>query len=83
MSLHDVVGLAGVALIMAMYVLLQTGRTSAARPSFSIGNAVGSALILYSLAFDFNFSAALIEVFWLLISLYGIWRSLRVKRSDL
>jgi hypothetical protein len=83
MSLHDVVGLAGVALIMAMYVLLQTGRTSAARPSFSIGNAVGSALILYSLAFDFNFSVALIEVFWLLISLYGIWRSLRVKRSDL
>ena len=65
MSLHDVVGLAGVALIMAMYVLLQTGRTSAARPSFSIGNAVGSALILYSLAFDFNFAAALIEVFWL------------------
>jgi hypothetical protein len=83
MSLHDVVGLAGVALIMAMYVLLQTGRTSAARPSFSIGNAVGSALILYSLTFDFNFSAALIEVFWLLISLYGIWRAMRMKRSDL
>ena len=82
MSLHDVVGLAGVALVVVMYVLLQTGRTSAARPSFSIGNAAGSVLILYSLAFDFNFSAALIEVFWLLISLYGIWRALRMRRSD-
>lgn len=81
MGLHDVVGLAGVALVMAMYVLLQTGRTTAARPSFSVGNAVGSALILYSLAFDFNFSAALIEVFWLLISLYGIWRALRARRT--
>jgi hypothetical protein len=81
MSLHDVVGLAGVALIMAMYVLLQTGRTSAARPSFSVGNAVGSALILYSLAFDFNFAAALIEVFWLLISVYGLWRAFRMKQS--
>lgn len=81
MGLHDVVGMAGVALIMAMYILLQTGRTTAARPSFSIGNAIGSALILYSLAFDFNFSAALIEVFWLLISLYGIWRALRARRA--
>jgi hypothetical protein len=81
MSLHDVVGLAGVALIMAMYVLLQTGRTNAARPSFSIGNAAGSALILYSLAFDFNIAAALIEVLWLLISLYGLWRAFRMKRS--
>ena len=81
MSLHDVVGLAGVALIVVMYVLLQTGRTTAERPSFSVGNAVGSALILYSLAFDFNFAAALIEVFWLLISLYGLWRAMRMNRS--
>lgn len=83
MGLHDVVGMVGVALVMVMYILLQTGRTTAERPSFSIGNAVGSALILYSLAFDFNFAAALIEVFWLLISLYGIWRALRMKRSGL
>ncbi|MPY72742.1 MAG: hypothetical protein GEU87_00635 [Alphaproteobacteria bacterium] len=83
MGLHDVVGMVGVALVMVMYILLQTGRTTAERPSFSIGNAVGSALILYSLAFDFNFAAALIEVFWLLISLYGLWRALRMKRSGL
>jgi hypothetical protein len=81
MALHDAVGMVGVGLIMLMYILLQTGRTTADRPSFSAGNAAGAAMILYSLAFDFNFSAALIEGLWLLISLYGVWRSLRLRRQ--
>jgi hypothetical protein len=81
MGLHDLFGLVGVVLVMAMYILLQTGRTTAEQPAFSVGNALGSALILFSLAHEFNFAAALIEVFWLLISLYGIWRSLRLRRT--
>jgi len=80
-TLHDLLGLVGVALIVVMYVLLQTGRTAADRPSFSVGNAAGSGLILISLAYDFNFAAALIEVFWLLISLFGLWRALRLRRA--
>ena len=81
MALHDVVGMTGVGLIMFMYILLQTGRTTAARPSFSAGNAAGAGLILFSLAFDFNLAAAVVEGFWLLISLYGLWRTLRLRGS--
>jgi hypothetical protein len=80
MALHDAVGMVGVGLIMLMYILLQTGRTGADRPSFSAGNAAGAAMILYSLAFDFNLAAVVVEGFWLLISLYGMWRSLRLRR---
>jgi hypothetical protein len=81
MTFHDLLGTLGVGLIVVMYVLLQTGRTTAARPSFSVGNAAGSGLILFSLAYDFNFAAALVEVFWLLVSLYGVWRCLRLRRA--
>ena len=30
--------------------------------------------ILYSLIFDFNLSAFIIEIAWMLISLIGLWR---------
>jgi hypothetical protein len=33
-----------------------------------------------SLAFDFNLSAAVVEGFWLVLSLYGLFRSLRLRR---
>ncbi|NKB60333.1 MAG: hypothetical protein GKS00_28840 [Alphaproteobacteria bacterium] len=60
-----------------MYLLLQSGRIAATRPLFSILNALGSALILISLAYEFNLAAALVEVFWLAISLYGLVRTMR------
>lgn len=77
MGFHDIFGMLGVALIVAMYLLLQTGRIDPARPAFSILNALGAGLVLVSLAFDFNLAAVLIEGFWLLISLYGLGRALQ------
>ena len=38
---------------------------------------MGAALILLSLAFDFNLSAFLMEAFWLGISLFGLTRRMR------
>ena len=47
-------------------------------PGRSLLNAIGAALILVSLYFDFNFPSVVVEFFWLLISLFGIgkwlWR---------
>ena len=40
---------------------------------YTLANAVGAALILYSLVFDFNLSAVIIETSWLAISLYGMF----------
>jgi hypothetical protein len=36
-------------------------------------------LIVISLLFDFNLSALLMEVFWVLISFVGIYRYFRLK----
>ena len=73
---HDVIGAIGVTMIIAAYFALQAGRLKTGLP-YSLLNGVGAAMILYSLIFDFNLAAFLVEFFWLAISLYGIYRSLR------
>ena len=73
----DVIGLFGVALILAAYFALQTGRADARDWRFSAANALGAALILVSLAFAFNLASAVIETAWLAISGLGLWRAWR------
>tara|TARA_S200000501_G_scaffold356565_1_gene379400 strand:+ start:213 stop:464 length:252 start_codon:yes stop_codon:yes gene_type:complete len=77
MEFHDILGTTGVGFIVVMYVMLQTERIDPRRMAFSIFNAVGSILILISLAYEFNFSAVLIEGVWLIVSVYGLWRAWR------
>jgi len=79
---HDVIGTLGVTLILLCYFLLQIGHMSSKQLSYSILNMTGAGLILFSLYFEFNFSAVLIESFWVLISLIGIFRYLKTKKSS-
>ena len=77
----DVVGFIGVLLIVVAYLLLQLDKLPSSSPKYSLLNAGGALLIIVSLIFAFNLSAFIMEVFWLLISLLGLWRSL-VARSN-
>jgi hypothetical protein len=81
MEFHDILGTTGVGFIVVMYVMLQTERIDPRRIAFSIFNAVGSILILISLAYEFNFSAVLIEGVWLIVSVYGLWRAWRTHQT--
>ncbi|MBX3293400.1 MAG: hypothetical protein KF881_10980 [Acidobacteria bacterium] len=73
-TIFDVLGTVGVAMIIITYVLLQTGRLLSTQLSYSLLNAIGAALILISLYYSFNLSAFIVEAFWLIISVYGIVR---------
>ena len=73
-SLHDLVGNIGVVLILGSYYWLQTGKTTVEDMSYSLVNGLGALLILVSLYQDFNLSAVIIELVWLAISIYGVWR---------
>jgi hypothetical protein len=64
---------------MITYLLLQLERIRSTDLSYSVLNALGAALIVASLIVDFNLSALLMEVFWVLISFIGIGRHLRLK----
>jgi hypothetical protein len=72
MRWYDIVGTLGVAIIILTYVLLQIERVRSGQLIYSLLNAVGAALILISLYFDFNLPSVVVEVFWLVISLFGI-----------
>ena len=74
---YDWLGSLGVLIIVAAYLWLQIGRIAGQNVVFSGANLLGSMLILLSLYFDFNFSAALIEIFWIVISLFGLVMGLR------
>ena len=69
---YDILGTLGVAIIILTYVMLQIERVRSDQLIYSMMNAIGAALILVSLYFDFNLPSVVVEVFWLLISLFGI-----------
>jgi hypothetical protein len=75
----DIIGTAGVALIVVAYFLLQTERLSSRALSYSLMNGVGASLVVFSLLFNFNLSAFLVEAFWVLISVLGVVRYLRSR----
>jgi hypothetical protein len=81
-GLLDFLGNIGVLLLMVAYLLLQLNKLSNGL-LYSILNAVGAGLIVISLLTNFNLSAFLMEVFWVLISLIGIYRHLRPKPVQL
>jgi len=80
-DIFDFLGNIGVFLILIMYLLLQLKKINSDSLMYSILNALGATLILISLYFKFNLSAFIIEIFWLLISVYGIYTCL-YKQSN-
>jgi len=82
-SLHDVIGNLGAIMIVGSYFLIQIGKMSATGITYTGLNGLGAAFIMISLMFDFNMSAFVVEVFWLLISLVGMGRILRNRRREM
>ncbi len=75
----DAIGILGAIILMIAFLLLQLGRLSSNTIVYSVLNAVGASLIVFSLLFNFNLSAFIIEVFWIAISLVGLFRVLRAR----
>jgi hypothetical protein len=76
-TFFDLLGTGGVVVLMVTYLLLQLNRLDSNALAYSVLNAFGATLITISLLVQFNLSALIMEVFWVLISLFGIYRYLR------
>ena len=77
----DLAGNVGVLLILVAYLLLQLGKLSSSSFSYSVLNALGALLLVISLLVNFNLSALLMELCWLLISLFALLRNFISQRS--
>jgi len=73
----DSVGTLGVALIVLVYFLLQIEKIDPKTLNYSLINFIGSIMILYSLTHTWNLASVIIEVFWISISLFGIYKYFR------
>jgi hypothetical protein len=75
----DFVGNVGVIVLIITYLMLQLNKLSSDGLAYSALNALGAGLIVVSLLFNFNLSALIVEVFWVLISFVGIFRYFRSR----
>lgn len=78
----DLAGFIGVLLIIVAYLLLQLDKLASSSSRYSLLNTAGALLIIVSLVFKFNLSAFIVEAFWFLISLLGLWRSLVSRKNS-
>ncbi len=72
MTFPDLVGTIGVIIIIIVYFLLQIGRMRADGFLFSLINALGALMIIYSLMHKWNLASFLMEGTWFIISLFGV-----------
>ena len=73
-ALHDVAGVVGSVIVIVAYFATQAGWFGASDPRFAWANLAGAVLIIFSLTIDFNLAAFVMEIFWILISVFGLAR---------
>ena len=72
---HDAVGNVGVVLFITSYWALQTGKISSKSLKYSVTNLIVAILLTINLYFRPNLSGLIIQFFWFIISIYGIFRA--------
>ncbi len=77
LSWVDFIGTFGTLIVAAAYFATQMRYLNSDDLLFPAANLIGSALIGFSLFFNFNLASALMEVFWIAISLVGIRKALK------
>lgn len=75
--IYNITGIIGVALIIITYFLLQAKKMESDQLSYPLINLVGAILIIISLTRFWNLASFIIEIFWIAISVYGIYKALK------
>jgi choline-glycine betaine transporter len=69
---YDYIGFVGAFFLITAYILTQIRVLSATDWPYPLMNLCGATLIMFSLWFNFNAPAMVIELFWSAISIYGM-----------
>ena len=75
--MEDIIGVVGVSFVLATYYLLQFDKIDAKGFWYSFLNLFGAVLIMYSLLYNWNLASVIIEIFWIAISAYGVWKYIK------
>lgn len=83
---YDFVGLAGVGFVLVSFYLLQAGKLAGDAVGYQLANLFGAIFILVSIygpGPDFRqvISTTIMQLAWIAISLYGMWRGIRARAA--
>ncbi|QTS83902.1 CBU_0592 family membrane protein [Coxiella endosymbiont of Amblyomma nuttalli] len=78
-SEFNVIGMIGVVFVLLAYFLLQIHKLNQDSIMYSFMNLLGANLILFSLFFSWNLASGVIEIIWLLISLFGLSKAIYMR----
>jgi hypothetical protein len=79
--LANYVGMVGVGLVLIAYFLLHVNYYTSEGKSYSLLNLIGACCVMFSLYYHWNTPAVIMEGTWILISLYGVCKSM-VQSAD-
>ena len=81
-TLPDLIGYTGVALLIVTYAMLQLDKIDPKGFWYSFNNMIVAMLVTVSLLYTMNKASMVIEVFWFLISVYGIVMYFKRKNEN-
>jgi len=82
LDIYQWIGFIGMIFIVYAYFLLQTNQVTNSSTKFQMLNLFGSSLLIISLIVHFNLGSFLIEVFWIMITLYGIIKNYKDAKGS-
>ncbi len=66
--------------LVVAYFLLQLGRHTISSLTYQFMNLIGAILLFISLCVHFNLGSFIIEIFWVVITIYGIYKNLKKQK---
>lgn len=77
--LIEIIGWAAAALMLSAYVLLTTGRLNSHSPLYQWFNVLSGAGFIVNSGWNGAYPSAFINVMWVAIGLYGVFRAARLR----
>lgn len=72
--MSSILGVIGALCVVIAYTLLQTNKLQYETYTYNLLNFIGALLLTISLVYNFNLGSFLIEVVWLSVSSYGLYK---------
>jgi len=81
LDIYQGIGFIGMVFVVIAYLLLQINKYTIKSLQYQLLNLVGAILLLISLFVHFNLGSFIIEVFWIIITIYGIAVNIKDKKK--
>ncbi len=75
----DLIGIMGASLFILSYFLLQRDKAFARTVTYSAMNLLAACIMLVSVYYDWNSGALVNNLFWMVLSLYGVYSAYKER----